>query len=152
VRILVDADSCPVKDEVYRVAKRCELDVVLVSERWQRVPSEPWIELIVVENEGRLDAADDRIVQEAGPAEIVVTEDILLAARCLELGASVLSPRGRVFTEETIGEAIATRTLMAELRESGEITGGPAQFEKRDRSTFLQRLDEIIQKTRLRRD
>ena len=98
MRILVDADSCPVKDEVYRVAKRCELDVVLVSERWQRVPSEPWIELIVVENEGRLDAADDRIVQEAGPAEIVVTEDILLAARCLELGASVLSPRGRVFT------------------------------------------------------
>ena len=102
MRILVDADSCPVKDEVYRVAKRCELDVVLVSETWQRVPSEPWIELIVVENEGRLDAADDRIVQEAGPAEIVVTEDILLAARCLELGASVLSPRGRVFTEETI--------------------------------------------------
>jgi len=116
------------------------------------VPSEPWIELIVVENEGKLDAADDRIVQEAGPAEIVVTEDILLAARCLEVGASVLSPRGRVFTEETIGEAIATRTLMAGLRESGEITGGPAQFEKRDRSTFLQRLDEIIQKTRLRRD
>ena len=119
MRILVDADSCPVKDEVYRVAKRYELDVVLVSERWQRVPSEPWIELIVVENEGRLDAADDRIVQEASPAEIVVTEDILLAGRCLEIGASVLSPRGRVFTEETIGEAIATRTLMAELRESG---------------------------------
>ena len=146
MRILVDADSCPVKDEVYRVAKRYELDVVLVSERWQRVPSEPWIELVVVKNEGKLDAADDRIVQEASPAEIVVTEDILLADRCLQAGASVLSPRGRVFTEETIGAAVATRALMAGLRESGEITGGPAQFEKRDRSKFLQRLDEIVQK------
>ena len=146
MRILVDADSCPVKDEVYRVAKRYELDVVLVSERWQRVPSEPWIELVVVKNEGKLDAADDRIVQEASPAEIVVTEDILLADRCLQAGASVLSPRCRVFTEETIGEAVATRALMAGLRESGEITGGPAQFEKRDRSKFLQRLDEIVQK------
>ena len=148
----MDADSCPVKNEVYRVAKRYEVDVVLVSERWQRVPKEPWIELIVVKNEGRLDAADDRIVDEAGPAAIVVTEDILLAERCLEIGASVLSPRGRVFTEEMIGEAVATRTLMAELRDSGEITGGPAPFQKRDRSEFLQKLDEIIQKTRLRRD
>jgi len=152
VKIWVDADSCPVKNEVYRVAKRYEVDVVLVSERWQRVPDEPWIELIVVKNEGRLDAADDRIIDEAGPAEIVVTEDILLAERCLEIGASVLSPRGRVFTEEMIGEAIATRTLMAELRDSGEVTGGPAPFQKRDRSEFLQKLDEIIQKTRLRRD
>ena len=148
----MDADSCPVKNEVYRVAKRYEVDVVLVSERWQRVPKEPWIELIVVKNEGRLDAADDRIVDEAGPAAIVVTEDILLAERCLEIGASVLSSRGRVFTEEMIGEAVATRTLMAELRDSGEITGGPAPFQKRDRSEFLQKLDEIIQKTRLRRD
>ena len=152
MKILVDADSCPVKNEVYRVAKRYEVDVVLVSERWQRVPKEPWIELIVVKNEGRLDAADDRIVDEAGPAAIVVTEDILLAERCLEIGASVLSSRGRVFTEEMIGEAVATRTLMAELRDSGEITGGPAPFQKRDRSEFLQKLDEIIQKTRLRRD
>ena len=148
----MDADSCPVKNEVYRVAKRYEVDVVLVSERWQRVPKEPWIELIVVKNEGRLDAADDRIVDEAGPAAIVVTEDILLAERCLEIGASVLSSRGRVFTEEMIGEAVATRTLMAELRDSGEITGGPAPIQKRDRSEFLQKLDEIIQKTRLRRD
>lgn len=148
----MDADSCPVKNEVYRVAKRYEVDVVLISERWQRVPKEPWIELIVVKNEGRLDAADDRIVDEAGPAAIVVTEDILLAERCLEIGASVLSPRGRVFTEEMIGEAVATRTLMAELRDSGEITGGPAPFQKRDRSEFLQKLDEIIQKIRLRRD
>ena len=129
MKIWVDADSCPVKNEVYRVAKRYEVDVVLVSERWQRVPDEPWIELIVVKNEGRLDAADDRIIDEAGPAEIVVTEDILLAERCLEIGASVLSPRGRVFTEEMIGEAIATRTLMAELRASGEVTGGPAPFQ-----------------------
>ena len=150
MRIFVDADSCPVKDEVYRVAKRYELDVVLVSERWLRVPSEPWIDLVVVENEGRLDAADDWIVGEAGPADIVVTEDILLAGRCLEAGASALTPRGRVFTEDTIGEAVATRELMAGLRESGEITGGPAPFGTRDRSNFLQRLDETVNEGRRR--
>ena len=147
-RILIDADSCPVKDEVYRVAERYDMAVVLVAERWLRVPSEPWIELVVVKNEGQLDAADDRIVEEAGVGDVVVTEDILLAGRCLEEGASVLSPRGRVFTEETIGEAVATRELMAGLRESGELTGGPPPFDKRDRSNFLQKLDQTINKAR----
>lgn len=146
MRILVDADSCPVKDEVYRVAKRYEMEVVLVAESWLRVPTEPWIDLIVVKNEGQLDVADDWIVEHAGPTDIVISEDILLAGRCLEVGASVLSPRGREFTDATIGEAVATRELMAGLRESGEVTGGPAAFDKRDRSNFLQKLDQIINK------
>lgn len=147
-RILVDADSCPVKEETYRVAKRYGLDVVLVSAQWLRVPPEPRLKLEVVKDGGQLDAADDRIVDIAGPGDIVVTEDILLAGRCLEEGAQVLSPRGRTFTEDSIGEAIATRELMADLRESGEITGGPAPFGKRDRSNFLQELDAAVQKLR----
>ena len=102
----------------------------------------------MVKDEGQLDAADDRIVDVAEPGDIVVTEDILLAGRCLEEGAQVLSPRGRVFTEDSIGEAIATRELMAGLRESGEITGGPAPFGKRDRSNFLQELDAAVNRLR----
>ena len=109
---------------------------------------DPWIHLVVVKNEGQLDAAADRIVDEAGARDIVVTEDILLAGRCLEKGARVLNPRGRVFTEDSIGEAVAMRKLMAGLRESGEVTGGAAPFQKRDRSNFLQRLDELVQKAR----
>ncbi len=147
-RILVDVDSCPVKEETYRVAKRYGLDVVLVSAQWLRAPPEPWLSLEVVKDEGQLDAADDRIVEIAGAGDIVVTEDILLAGRCLEEGAQVLSPRGRVFTEDSIGEAIATRELMAGLRESGEITGGPAPFGKRDRSNFLQELDSAVNRSR----
>ena len=147
-RILVDADSCPVKEETYRVAKRYGLHVVLVSAQWLRVPPEPWLKLEVVKDEGQLDAADDRIVDVAEPGDIVVTEDILLAGRCLEEGAQVLSPRGRVFTEASIDEAIATRELMAGLRESGEITGGPAPFGKRDRSNFLQELDAAVNRLR----
>ena len=143
-RILVDADSCPVKEETYRVAKRYGLDVVLVSAQWLRVPPEPWLSLEVVKDEGQLDAADDRIVEISEPGDIVVTEDILLAGRCLEEGAQVLSPRGRLFTEESIGEAVATRELMAGLRESGEVTGGPAPYGKKDRSKFLQELDGAV--------
>jgi len=147
-RVLVDADSCPVKEEVYKVAKRYGLDVTLVSAQWIRVPTEPWIHIEVVKHEGQLDAADDWIVEHADSDAIVVTDDILLAGRCLEKEARVLSPRGRVFTVDSIGEAIATRELMAGLRESGAITGGPAPFDKRDRSTFLQRLDELVQRAR----
>jgi hypothetical protein len=122
--------------------------VVLVAAQWLRVPPEPWLQLEVVKDGGQLDAADDRIVEIAGPGDIVVTEDILLAGRVLEEGAQVMSPRGRVFTEDSIGEAIATRELMAGLRESGEITGGPAPFGKRDRSEFLQKLDAAVVKVR----
>ncbi|MFO8174256.1 MAG: YaiI/YqxD family protein [Longimicrobiales bacterium] len=144
----MDADACPVKDEVYKVAKRYGLQVTLVSDSWFRVPTEPWIQLEVVKETGDLDAADDWIVERVGADDIVVSEDIILASRCLEQKARVLNPRGRVFTPESIGEALATRELMADLREAGTITGGPAPFGKADRSQFLQRLDEIINQVR----
>lgn len=146
--IYVDADSCPVKEEIYRVAKRYELDVVLVAARWMRTPNETWLQLEVVQEDGQLDAADDWIAERAVEGDIVVTEDIILASRCLDNGARALSPRGRLFTSESIGEALATRQLMADLREAGTVTGGPAPFEKRDRSNFLGTLDEVIQKIR----
>jgi len=144
LHIFIDADSCPVKDEVYKVAKRYGLQVTLVAASWMRVPRESWIHLEVVKETGELDVADDWIVEEAEAGDIVVSEDIILASRCLEKGARALNPRGRVFTPESIGEALATRELMADLREAGTITGGPAPFGKTQSSEFLQRLDEII--------
>jgi uncharacterized protein YaiI (UPF0178 family) len=148
MRILVDADACPVKQETYKVAKRYQLPVTLVANSWMRVPTEAWIELVVVKEAGGLDDADHWIVEQATDTDIVVTEDIILASRCLEKGSRVLNPRGRVFTTASIGEALATRELMAGLREMGEITGGPRPFEKRDRSVFLQRLDELVHTVR----
>jgi len=144
--IYVDADGCPVKQEVYRVAKRYGLRVKLVSNSWMRVPEEPWLELIRVGE--ALDAADDWIVEHVSEGDIVISGDIPLAARCLEKGARVLDPRGRVFSEDSIGEALASRELMSWLRDLGTVTGGPAAFEPRDRSRFLQRLDELIQAIR----
>lgn len=144
MRVYIDADACPVKDETYRVANRYDLEVTLVSGTWLRVPPEPWIDLQVVEDTGGLDAADDWIVERIEANDIVITEDIILASRCLEKGASALSPRGRSFTPGTIGDALATRELMANLREAGAITGGPAAFAKSDRSNFLQELDRIV--------
>jgi len=140
----VDADSCPVKDEVYRVAERYGLEVTLVAASWLRVPSKAWIRLEVVKETGDLDVADDWIVEQIEAGDVVVSEDILLAGRCLEKNARALSPRGRLFTPDSIGEAIATRELMADLREAGAVTGGPSPFDKTDRSRFLQRLDEIV--------
>jgi len=119
MRIFVDADSCPVKDEVYRVARRYELEVRVVSASWLRIPEHPLITLEVVRETGNLDAADDRIVEQVAPGDVVISEDILLAARCLEKGAHPLMPRGREFTPDSIGEAVATRELMAGLRETG---------------------------------
>jgi uncharacterized protein len=148
LHVFVDADACPVKDEVYRVAKRYGLQVTLVSAQWLRVPPEDWIRLEVVKEEGRLDAADDWIVEHVGAGDIVISDDILLAGRALEKEARAINNRGRVFTPETIGEAVATRELMAGLRESGEVTGGPLAFSKRDRSEFLQRLDETVHAVR----
>lgn len=142
--IVVDGDACPVKQEVYRVARRYDLDVLVVAASWVTVPDDERIRFILVRDEGKLDAADDRIVEEVGEGDIAITEDVHLAARCLERGARVISPRGRVFSEETIGEAVATRDLMAGLREAGMVTGGPSPFEKSDRSAFLQRLDETV--------
>jgi uncharacterized protein YaiI (UPF0178 family) len=148
VRIYVDADSCPVKDEVYRVAKRYELDVTLVSATWLRVPSEPWIHLEVVKETGELDVADDWIVQRVDADDIVVTDDIILASRCLEKGSRALSTRGKPFTPATIGDALAQRELMANLREIGAVSGGPSGFSKSDRSSFLQELDRVINAVR----
>jgi len=142
--IAVDADACPVKQEVYRVAKRYDLEVILVAAQWMRVPEDGRVRFILVKDEGKLDAADDRIVEEVGPGDIAITEDVHLAARCIQKGARVISPRGRVFSPDTIGEAVATRDMMADLREAGVVTGGPKPFQKSDRSAFLQRLDETV--------
>ena len=146
--IYVDADACPVKDEVYRVAQRYGLKVLLVSNAWLRAPNEEWVEVVVVGAE--LDAADAWIVEHVTEDDIVVTADIPLAALCLENGSSVLGPRGRPFTEDSIGGALATRELMSQLREMGEVTGGPPAFEKRDRSQFLQALDQVVHAIRKR--
>ncbi len=142
----VDADACPVKDEVYRVARRYGLQVVLVSNSWIRTPSEDLIAVEVVP--GEPEAADDWIAENATEDDIVVTSDIPLAARCVEAGARVLTPRGRVFDESAIGEALSLRNLMTHVRELGEVTGGPPPFTKKDRSNFLQRMDEIVQALR----
>ena len=146
LHIFVDADACPVKQEVYRVAARYRLKVTLVANSWMRVPNEPWITLEVVAD--GFDAADNWIVEQVQPHDIVVTADILLASRCLKEDARVIGPTGKPFTEDDIGQAVATRDLLAELRSSGEITGGPPPLQKRDRSRFLQKLDEIIQSIR----
>lgn len=146
--IFVDADSCPVKEEVYQVARRYELEVRVVSASWLRLPDHPLITLEVVRETGDLDAADDRIVEQVAPGDVVISEDILLAARCLEKGAHPLTPRGKEYTPDSIGEAVATRELMAGLRETGAVTGGPPPFTKSDRSQFLQRLDEIVNRAR----
>ena len=143
VRILVDADACPVKDEVYKVAWRHEVPVAIVSNSHLRVPDHPLIERVVVS--GAFDAADDWIAEAAGGQTVVVTADILLADRCLKAGAAVVSPTGRPFTTSSIGTAVATRAIMADLRAgAGEGIGGPAPFSKTDRSRFLQALDEAL--------
>jgi uncharacterized protein YaiI (UPF0178 family) len=143
ITIYVDADGCPVKNEVYRVAKRFGLRVSLVSNSRMGIPKEELFKLVIVD-EG-FNAADDWIVEQVRDNDIVVSADIPLAARCLEKGARVIDPRGRVFSQESIGDALANRQLMAYLRDMGNMTGGPAPFEKKDRSRFLQRLDDIIQ-------
>ncbi|HWW65011.1 MAG TPA: YaiI/YqxD family protein [Sphingomonadaceae bacterium] len=142
VRILVDADACPVKDEVYKVAWRHEVPVAIVSNSRLRVPDHPLIERVTVSD--AFDAADDWIVEAARSDSIVVTADILLADRCLKAGATVLAPTGKPFTTNSIGGAIATRAIMADLRAGGDQLGGPAPFSKVDRSTFLQALDAAI--------
>ena len=144
MRIYVDADSCPVKDEVYRVAKRYGLEVTVVAGKWLRTPSEPWIRLEVVPDTGGLDAADDWIVECAGNTDVVVTDDIILASRCLRQGSKVISTRGKPFKAESIGDALANRDLMANLREVGAVSGGPSGFTKSDRSAFLQQLDNAV--------
>ena len=140
--ILVDADACPVKEEIYRVARRHRLPVRVVANSWMQTPSDSLVELKVVS--GAFDAADDWIAEQATEKDLVVTADIPLAARCLEKGAKVLGHRGRPFTEESIGEALASRELTAQLREMGVVSGGPRPFAKKDRSSFLHNLDEAV--------
>jgi len=148
MRIFVDADACPVKDEVYRVARRYELEVRVVAAGWLRLPDDPLIRLEVVRETGDLDAVDDRIVDQVTAGDVVVSDDILLASRCLEKVAHPLTPRGREFTPSSIGDAVATRELMAGLRESGAVAGGPSPFTKSDRSQFLQQLDLVVNRVR----
>ena len=142
VRILVDADACPVKDEVYKVAWRREVPVTVVSNSPIRVPDHALIERVVVSD--RFDAADDWIVEAADVKTVVITGDILLADRCLKKGATVIGPNGKPFTAASIGGAIATRAIMADLRAGAGVTGGPAPFAKADRSRLLQALDEAL--------
>ncbi len=142
IRILVDADACPVKDEIYKVAWRREVAVKVVSNSHIRVPAHDLIERLVVSD--GFDAADDWIAETAGASDVVVTGDILLADRSLKAGATVIDPNGKPFTTASIGGAIATRAIMADLRSGAGITGGPAPFAKADRSRFLQALDAAL--------
>lgn len=140
--ILVDADACPVKDEIYKVAYRHQIPATIVSNSPIRVPPHP---LIAHELVGaRFDAADDWIAERAHRGVIVITADILLADRCLKSGALVIAPNGKPFTGSSIGAAIATRAIMADLRAGGDAIGGPAPFSKTDRSRFLSSLDEAV--------
>ena len=142
-RILVDADACPVKEEIVRVAERHGLMATFVSNAWMRLPTSACVARRLVP-EGP-DAADDWIAAEIGALDICVTQDIPLAHRCLKAGAKALSPTGRPFTPDNIGMALAVRDLKSHLRESGETHGGPASFAKADRSRFLQALEQAIQ-------
>lgn len=141
--IYVDADACPVKNEVYRVAGRYGLSVNVVANSGMWLPDDPKVRLVVVG--GGFDAADDWIAEHAGRRDVVVTDDIPLASRCIKNGARVLNSKGRVFTEASIGEALATREVLSQLREHGLVSGGPAPFQAKHRSLFLQRFDQLIQ-------
>ncbi len=142
LHIYIDGDACPVKDETYKVAQRYGLDVTLVANSYMRVPSGSWFKLVVVENGP--DAADDWIAENASENDIVITGDFPLAARCLDNKAHVLGHKGRSFTEDNIGDALASRHLLTMLREQGEMTKGPPPFTQKDRSLFLQRLDQTV--------
>jgi uncharacterized protein YaiI (UPF0178 family) len=142
--IYVDADACPVKQEVYKVAERHGWTVQVVANDIIALPVHPLIKRVVVSD--GFDAADDWIAERAGPGDVVVTADIPLAARCVKAGAAVLAHNGKGFSDRSIGMALASRNLMSELREAGEITGGPKPFSQRDRSAFLSALHETIEK------
>ncbi len=140
--IYIDADACPVKQEVYRVAERFKLKTIVVSNTYMRVPDSPLIRAVIVDDGP--DSADNWIADNITENDIVVTADIPLADRSIKKGAGVIGPKGNMFTEDNIGQLLATRNLMADLRDIGEVTGGPPPFTKKDRSNFLQKLDELI--------
>lgn len=142
MQILVDADACPVKEEIYKVAFRHAVLVTIVSNSPMRIPAHELINRVVVSD--GFDAADDWIAERAGAATVCITADILLADRCLKAGATVIAPSGKPFTANSIGSAVATRAIMADLRANGDAIGGPPPFSKTDRSRFLSALDEAL--------
>jgi uncharacterized protein len=142
IRILIDADACPVKDEVYRVAGRHGLMTTVVANSFINVPRDPLIERVVVG--AGLDVADDWIAERARRGVIVITADVPLAARCVKAGADAIAPNGKAFTADAIGMALATRNLMDDLRSAGQVTSGPRPFSPRDRSAFLSALDLAV--------
>lgn len=142
-RLLIDADGCPVKEEVYKVAERYNLSVFLVANSFLNHPQNPLIKMIVVS--GNFDAADDWIFENSLPGDVVITGDILLAERCVKKSVKVLGHKGVEFTEDNIGSAVANRELMQNLRHMGEIKGGPSPMDKKARSQFLGTLDRILQ-------
>ena len=144
LRIFVDADACPVKDEIYKVAARHAVPVTVVAGGFIRVPQDPMIERVAAG--AGMDAADDWIAERANAASVVITADVPLASRCVKAGAAVIAPNGRAFTEESMGMTLAVRNLMHDLRSSGEVTGGPAPFKPSDRSAFLSALDQAIRR------
>jgi uncharacterized protein YaiI (UPF0178 family) len=146
IEVLVDADACPVKAEIYRVAERYGLKVFVVSNALVAIPRSPLIERVIV-GDG-FDAADDWIAGRAGPASIVITADIPLAGRCLVAGAKVIGSTGKPFTKDSIGMAMATRELMQQLRAMGEVSGGPRPMAAKDKSRFLSALDEAVNQLR----
>lgn len=143
IQIYIDADACPVKEETYKVAARYQIKTFVVANQYQNIPIDPLIEMKVVS--GNFDAADDWIVDQVTKYDIVITSDILLADRCVKKQARVLGPKGVEFTEDNIGSAVSNRELMQNLRHMGEMRGGPAPMDKKARSQFLGKLDQIIQ-------
>jgi len=142
-RIFIDADGCPVKDETYKVAERYKLHIFVVANKPIKIPLSPHVEMQVVS--GGFDAADDWIAENISENDIAITADIPLADRCLKKNARVVTPKGDEFTQDSIGDAMATRELMIQLRQMGEAKGGPSPMEKKDRSRFLSKLDQVIQ-------
>ena len=149
MNIFIDADGCAVKEETYKVAARYAIKVFVVANKYLQVPLDSLLEMKVVS--GNFDAADDWIAETAGPGDIVITSDILLAERCVKRKVRTLGPKGAEWTEDNIGSAVAGRELMQNLRHMGENRGGPAPMEKKDRSQFLGKLDQIIQSEKRRR-
>jgi uncharacterized protein len=148
IRILVDSDACPVREEVYKVADRHQVPVVIVANSYMRIPKDPLVSQVVVTD--KFDAADDWIAEQAGPSTVVITSDILLAERCVKAKAVVLAPTGKTFTENSIGMSVATRAIMADLRAGVGQTSGPAPFTNADRSNFLSALHSAL--VRLKRN
>lgn len=149
MRIFIDADACPVKDEVYKVAARYSLKTLVVANSFLQVPASALVERVMVD--AGSDIADDWIAERVGPGDIVVTNDIPLADRVLKAGGAAVAPNGRAFTPDSIGQALAQRAIMEHIRSTGELTGGPRPFDRADRSRFLQALDETVHRERRKR-